>query len=164
MKIREITKQKLSEVALRRDDEDMMDYDIERGEAQDAADKEAREMRDAPYFVRWYAQSYEWYGDGEPEKGEGRYKPKGDGGRIVAINVPTYAQAQKIADKLDSAYENGDFEDQNVYGKHGKNYYILQYQGADISSMSKMDEYDREHLEKYTHPNFAPVDYAAGEK
>ena len=160
MKINELTKKRLSEVALRRDDEDMMDYDIERGEAQDAADQEAKEMRDAPYFVRWYAQSYEWYGDGSPQQGQGRYKPKGDGGRIVAVNVPTYAQAQAIADKLDDDYEAGHFEDMNVYGKHGKSGYILQYQGSDISPMSKMGDYDKEHLQ-YVHPNFKPVDYGA---
>jgi len=152
MKIRDITKYKLSEVALRRDDEDWDDYSDERSEPD-------QETADAPYFVEWDAQSWEWYGDDDPATGSGRYKPKGGGGRVVAINVPDYETAQKIANKLDDDYNTGDFEDKNVYGKQGKDYYVLDYHGSNIRAMSKMDEWTEREL-KHVHPRFAPVDYS----
>ena len=142
----------ITEVALRRDDPELADYNSERSEKE-------QDMKDAPYYVEWNAQSWEWYGDGDPEDGQGRYKPKGDGGRIVAINVPTFAQAQKIADKLDSDYNNDEFEDKNVYGKQGEDYYVLDYHGASIRPMSKMDDFTKSEL-KHTHANFKPVDYS----
>lgn len=142
----------ITEVALRRDDPELADYNSERSEKE-------QDMKDAPYYVEWNAQSWEWYGDGDPEDGQGRYKPKGDGGRIVAINVPTFAQAQKIADKLDTDYDSGNFEDKNVYGKQGKSGYVLDYHGSNIRSMSKMDDFDKETITNM-HPNFKPVDYA----
>ena len=142
----------LDEVALRRDDEDWDDYSDERTEPD-------QEMKDAPYYVEWNAQSWEWYGDDDPSTGKGRYKPKGDGGRVVAINVPTFAQAQKIADKLDSDYEDGSFEDKNVYGTQGEDGYVLDYHGSNIRSMAKMDEYTEREL-KHVHPNFQPKDYS----
>lgn len=142
----------LDEVAVRRDDEAMLDYE-------DEGKPETSVAGDAPYYVAWYAQSWEWYGDDDPAKGQGRYKPKGDGGRIVAINVPTYDQAQKIADKLEQDYNEGKFEDKNVYSKHGEDYYILDWHGVDIRPMSKMDEFEKEEL-NYVHPNFKPVDYS----
>jgi hypothetical protein len=144
----------LDEAPLRRDDPEMLDYDMDQEE-------QAADTADAPYYVGWAAQSWEWYGDGDPADGKGRYKPKGDGGRIVAINVPTFAQAQKIADQLDADYENGDFEDSNVYGKQGMSGYVLDYHGAFVEPMSKMDPFDKEHIEKYVHPNFKPKDYSA---
>ena len=141
----------VNEVALRRDDEDWDDYSDERTEPD-------QEMKDAPYYVEWNAQSWEWYGDDDPSTGRGRYKPKGDGGRVVAINVPTFAQAQQIADKLDSDYEDGSFEDKNVYGTQGDDGYVLDYHGSNIRSMAKMDEYTEREL-KHVHPNFQPKDF-----
>ena len=152
MKLREITKYKLTEVALRRDDEDWGDYSDERTEPD-------QEMADAPYYVEWDAQSWEWYGDDDPATGSGRYKPKGGGGRVVAINVPNYQAAQKIANKLDDDYNTGDFEDKNVYNKQGEDYYVLDYHGSNIRSMSKMDEWTEREL-KHVHANFKPVDYS----
>lgn len=142
----------LDEVALRRDDPEMAEYDLD-------SEEQAQDTKDAPYYVGWHAQSWEWYGDGDPADGKGRYKPKGDGGRVVAINVPTFAQAQKIADQLDSTYENGDFEDKNVYGKQGDSGYVLDYHGSFVNSMSKMDDFEKEEL-NYVHPNFKPKDYS----
>jgi len=153
MKLKEITKQKLAEVALRRDDPDWDDFDDEQEEV-------SRGMKDAPYYIEWNAQSWEWYGDDSPESGSGRYKPKGDGGRVVAINVPTFDKAQEIADKLDASYDDGNFEDKNVYGNRGEDGYVLDYHGSNIRSMSRMDDFTKETLERHTHPNFAPADYA----
>jgi len=147
---------RLAEIALRRDDPDMLDYDADRGKAQGT---DAKEMRDAPYYVEWNAQSWEWYGDDDPSTGSGRYKPKGDGGRIVAINVPTYDKAMAIAGKLDNDYDDGSFEDKNVYGKRGEDGYTLDYHGSNIRSMTKMDDFDKDTI-KHAHPNFKPADYA----
>ncbi len=150
--LRQANEEDLDESPLRRDDPAWDEYNLDQEE-------EAQDMKDAPYYVAWAAQSWEWYGDGDPGKGQGRYKGKGDGGRIVAINVPTHAQAQKIADQLDLDYEEGNFEDKNVYGRHGDSGYYLEYHGAFVNSMSKMDEYDKEHLQ-HVHPRFAPKDYS----
>lgn len=147
MRIREIM-----EVAVARNDPEMQDYDDERG-------AQEQDRKDAPYYVAWYAQSWEWYGDGAPEDGQGRYKPKGNGGRIVAININSYDKAVEIANKLDASYEDGTFEDKNVYGKQGVDGYVLDYQDADVRSMSKMDDYDRETIANI-HSNFKPVDYS----
>lgn len=147
MRAREIT-----EVAIRRDDPAMDDYNDDYAAA-------SQDMKDAPYYVAWYAQSWEWYGEDSPSSGNGRYKAKGDGGRIVAINIPTYDKARQIADKLEAEYQDGTFEDKNVYGKHGDDGYILEYHGTGIRSMAKMDAYDRETIAK-VHPRWAPKDFA----
>lgn len=141
----------IMEVAVHRDDPAMNDYD-------DDYIKQSQDMKDAPYYVAWYAQSYEWYGDGDPADGNGRYKPKGDGGRIVAINIPTYDKALEISRKLEASYESGEFEDKNVYGKHGEDGYVLEYHGTGIRSMAKMDDFDRDTIANI-HSNFKPADY-----
>ena len=143
----------INEGPLRRDDPAWDDYSDERTEPD-------QEMKDAPYYVEWNAQSWEWYGDDDPSTGRGRYKPKGDGGRVVAINVPDYETAQKIANKLDDDYKAGDFEDKNVYGKQGDSGYVLDYHGSNIRSMSKMDDYDKETIAN-AHPRWAPKDFSA---
>jgi len=143
---------KLVEIAVRRDDPEMVDYNSEQGEKEQA-------MKDSPYYVAWHAQSWEWYGDGDPADGKGRYKGKGDGGRVVAINVESYEQAAEIARKLDAAYDDGSFEDKNVYGKRDDSGYVLDYHGADVRSMSKMDDFDRNEI-KNMHPRWQPTDYA----
>jgi len=142
----------IMEVAVRRDDPAMDDYNIDRGE-------QKQEMRDAPYYVSWHAQSWEWYGDGAPSEGNGRYKAKGDGGRITAINISTYEQATEIAGMLDTDYENGNFEDENVFGRRGEDGYVLDYHGTDIGSMSKMDDFDKETIAN-VHSRWKPVDYS----
>lgn len=141
----------IMEVAVARNDPEMDEYNDEREEKQ-------QDIQDAPYYVAWNAQSWEWYGDDDPSTGKGRYKPKGDGGRIVAINVPTFAKAQKISDQLDLDYENGDFEDKNVYGKQGDAGYVLDYHGTVIRPMARMDDFDKETI-AHAHPNFKPANY-----
>ena len=122
-------------------------------------DEPRASLGDAPYAVGWSGQSHEWYGELESpgEVGKGRYKPKGDGGRIVAINVPDYATAQKIEKKLDDSYNAGKFIDGNsVHGGIGDGYYV-DYQSAWIRPMHEMDdemwrlEYDK------------PKDFESGE-
>jgi len=105
-------------------------------------DEPRASLGDAPYAVGWSGQSHEWYGDLENpgEEGKGRYKPKGDGGRIVAINVPDYATAQKIEKKLDDSYNAGKFIDGNsVHGGMGDGYYV-DYHSAWIRPMHEMDD------------------------
>lgn len=131
----------ITEVAVARTDPEMDEYYGD----EDAKDQD---MRDAPYYVGWSGQSHEWYGDlNTPGKGNGRYKAKGDGGDIVAKNVPTYAQAQEIANKLDQDYEDNKFHDDFVYGKYGEDGYLVDYHGSWINSMSKARGYDKERLQ-----------------
>ena len=142
----------IMEVAVRRDDPEMIDYN-------DDYIKHSQDMKDAPYYVAWYAQSWEWYGEGSPSDGNGRYKPKGDGGRIVAININSYDKATEIANKLDAEYEAGNFEDKNVYGRRGEDGYVLDYQDADVRSMARMDDFDKESIQTM-HPRWKPADYS----
>jgi len=104
---------------------------------------------DGPYYVGWSAQSYEWYGDGDPSS-QGRYKPKGDGGQIVAINVPTYEQAQKIADDVERKYNQGTL-DPALEAKHGEAHYLLEWHGTFIKPMSKISDWERGSI-KYDKP------------
>lgn len=129
----------LTEAAVRRNDPAMDDY-----YDTDPPAKPQQPMAEGPYAVGWSAQSHEWYGDGPPASGDGRYKPKGDGGRWVAINVPSYQVAKQLADHLDAAYEAKQFPNESVYAKHGRDWYVLEYYGAHVIPMSKMSEYDLE--------------------
>lgn len=113
-----------------------------RREADDEMDQDLR----APYFVGWSGQAHEWYGNGSPESGDGRYKPKGNSGEIVAINIPTHEMALEIADKLDNDYKNNSFYDKFVYAEPGEDYSITDYAGAYVMSMSKMDQHDERDL------------------
>jgi len=120
----------------------------------DEADQEMSPEKDiggnkwggAPYFVAWGGQSHEWYGDDDPSTGHGRYKQKGDGGRVVAVNIPDYETAQKISNALDDKYRAGTFPDKSVYGKWGESGYLVDYSGAYILPMTKMDDYFKEVL------------------
>lgn len=104
---------------------------------------------DAPYAVYWTGQSYEWYGNDNMKRG--RYKPKGEGGEIVAINVPTYKQAEYIKKNLDMDYRRGTFYNKNVYNTKGEDMYVIHYHGARIVPMSHdfIDKEDIEYQMKY---------------
>jgi len=122
-------------------------YDIDTEDYTDGSPDPEEHMGAAPYVVGWSAQSWEWYGDDDPGHGRGRYKPKGDGGKVMAINVPTYEEAQRMANELDNAYNNKTFPDEFVYANSSDGYY-LDYHGAWVESMSEYDEdwrfeYDR---------------------
>lgn len=123
----------LTERGIRKTDPEMDDYydDQEQAEANVAG---------APYAVGWSGQYWEWYGDGDPDQGNGRYKPKGDGGDIVAINVPSYEMAQKIANDLEEKLASEDT------GERGKSWGYVDRADVYIKSMNDMDEYDRDHL------------------
>ncbi len=118
-----------------------------------------RNTAEAPYYVKWSGQSHEWYGNGDPDQGDGRYKPKGDGGSIVAINIPSHEEAIVIAKKLNRAYDENKFPDDFVYGEWGKDYYFVEYHGAEAESMKRMDDWDKRAM-----LNDKPVDYAKGQK
>ena len=113
----------------------------------DEADREMAPDRNSPYYVFWTGQSYEWYGDDAPESGEGRYKPKGDSGEIVAINIKDRDAANTIAKKLDDQFNNGSFPNKAVYGRWDKDYNIVNYEGAHVKSMRKMGGYEKEMMQ-----------------
>ncbi len=94
----------------------------------------------APYAVGWSAQSHEWYGDEGPESKEGRYKPKGDGGEIVAINVPTYEKAVEIQKDIELAAKSGQIKGLNA--KWGKDWSLLDWHGSWIKSMKEIEEWE----------------------
>lgn len=127
-------------------------------ERQHKAELASRGLIPDTYYVRWFGQSHEWYGDGSPKDGNGRYKQKGDGGAIVAINVPTEEQAEQLASQLDEAYANKQFPDDSVYSKWGEDMYLVDYYGASVYETNKADEEVLESI-KYDKPK----DYSKGQ-
>lgn len=123
----------LTERNIRKNDPAMDDY-------YDDKETEEANVKDAPYAVGWSGQYHEWYGDEGPESGKGRYKPKGDGGDFVAINVPTYAMAEKIAQKLQDDLKGEDM------GEWGKSWGVVDFADVWVIPMSELDEYDRDRL------------------
>lgn len=105
----------LSEDKIRRQDPEMDDYyDNDDSNADVVNNKYGK----GPYVVGWSAQSHEWYGDEDPSTGNGRYKPKGNGGRVVAINIDSISDAEQIRDELEKQLEN-----ENM-GEYGKDWYV----------------------------------------
>ena len=76
------------------------DMDAEIASYGDDSDDDNEEMSDAPYAIVWHGQYAEWYGDGDPKSGKGRYKMKGDAGNVLAKNIPTHAQAEKLLPRV----------------------------------------------------------------
>lgn len=128
----------LTEVRVQRNDPVLDDYYDQQEGGED------RNTREGPYAVGWSGQYLEWYGDKGPQSGEGRYKPKGDGGRIVAINVPSHTQAEDIRQTLDDQYEDGQLDDPAVYNEYGKDGAVTQYHGAYVRPMSELKDYELE--------------------
>lgn len=131
----------LAEVALRTNDPAMQDY-------YDDQENPLEEPDPKGYAVGWEGQGFEWRGadnDAHPRTGNGRYKYYGTG-RIVAINIPTHAKAQQIAEELDSSYREGNFDDPSVYRTYGKDYDVVDYYGAYVKEMKELREYDFEVL------------------
>jgi hypothetical protein len=133
----------LTEVAVHRDDPEMAEYYGNEDEAHE-------ELEKAPYAVGWEGQYMEWYsndGGSGPETGEGRWKMKGDGGEIVATNVPTYELAQKIEDQLNDSYNRGDFYDpfvQNYELREDEHSWALtEFHGTFIVPMSQVTKLDK---------------------
>jgi hypothetical protein len=141
---------KIYEARLRHDDPEMQEYHQERHDNRRAREVEKEQHAAAPYAVGWSAQSLEWYGSDDPSTGQGRYKSKGDGGRVVAINVPSYQEAESIEKSIDNKEREGTL-DPHLGSKHGDDHYILHYHGPWIKSMNELDDYDKIHL-KYDNP------------
>ncbi len=59
---------------------------------------------EGPYAIVWHGQTRENYGahdwDGQGQAPQ-QWKSKGDAGKVLAKNIPDYAAAQQLADKLD---------------------------------------------------------------
>jgi hypothetical protein len=128
----------LAEVSLHSNDLAMQDY-------YDDQENPPEEPAPRGYAVGWEGQGFEWRGDKSPREGGGRYKYY-MAGRIVAINIPTHAKAQQIADDLDSSYREGNFDDPSVYRTYGKDYDIVDYYGSFVKEMKELDERDLEVL------------------
>ena len=118
-------KEFLVEKRLGRDDPDMMDYDRESDYepgSREAGGEHEENVRigDAPYFVAWSSQSFD----------EENFKPKGDGGRIVAINVPDYETARKIEAKIEEYHAQEKLD--------GFSYGLDHYHGTYTLSMDQL--------------------------
>lgn len=146
--------QNIYEARLKHSDPEMEEYHDERHNARQSREMEKERMAGAPYAVGWDAQSLEWYGDDHPGSGRGRYKPKGDGGRVVAINIPSYQEAAQVEREIEEKYRNGNL-DPAIEARYGDDHYILHYHGPWIKPMSELDEYDKINIK-----HDAPEDYS----
>ena len=90
-------------------------------------------MGGGPYAVVWHGQAHEWYGDDVPSSGVGRYKPKGDAGNILAINIPDYAEAEKVLSRVEHLAQD--------QGKWGEDDGVVHSDGAEIISMKELGEH-----------------------
>ena len=97
---------------------------------------EGKLTAEGPYAIVWHGQHLEWYGDGDPSEGEGRYKPKGDAGQVLAKNIPTYAIAQKLLPTTAKMSNVGDYGD---YGKDGS--LVTNSSGPEIIPMSELGKH-----------------------
>ena len=106
------------------------------GDDADDADDAGELNPEGPYAIVWHGQTLEWYGDGDPAEGEGRYKAKGDAGNILAKNIPTYAIAQKLLSTTAKMSDVGDA------GDHGKDGWLITNSSApEIVPMSELGEH-----------------------
>lgn len=122
----------LSEGKLKRGDVDLEEY------YQDQAEED-KESSDSPYAVGWSGQTYSTYGKS--------YKPKGEGGELTNLNVATYREAKKLADKLDDDYKRDKFYETMVYAKKGEGGDSIEYYGAFVIPMKTLKKRD---LDRYT--------------
>ena len=96
-------------------------------------EEETMSEEEGPYVVGWNGQYMEWYGNGEPGSGDGRFKAKGDGGAMVAVNVPTFEMAQRIADTVKAAADSGGID----LGSKEQGAYT-DFQGVYITPMNEL--------------------------
>ena len=59
----------------------------------------ARLTDEGPYAIIWHAQYHEWYGTEDPSTGEGRYKPKGDAGAVLAKKYSVLSTSTRTFNK-----------------------------------------------------------------
>ena len=100
----------------------------------DNGQEDVASIGDAPYAIIWHAQYHEWYGD--PATGEGRYKPKGDAGAVLAKNIPSYKQAQELLThpKIEKVAQE--------HGEWGKDLMLIsQSTGPQIVPMSELKDH-----------------------
>lgn len=108
----------------------LQEADVIRSTSPEMDDYHDEKTPQETYMVAWSAQSHEWYGQGDPEDGNGRYKAKGDGGDVIAINVPDEHTANKLLDDLNKRLESENF------GEVGKDYYYLSDTDAYVDTMT----------------------------
>jgi hypothetical protein len=112
------------------------DFDMDAEIASYDGDDDAEPMSDAPYAILWHGQYAEWYGDGDPDTGEGRYKMKGDAGEVLAKNIPTYAQAEKLLPRVSKMGHVGE------RGEWGKDHsVVMQASDPMIVPMKELGEH-----------------------
>ena len=84
------------------------DWEAEMSDKQEQDDTAITD--EGPYAIIWHAQYHEWYGAEDPSTNKGRYKPKGDAGNVLAKNIPSYRQAQKLLSKVEKyATDHGEW-------------------------------------------------------
>lgn len=94
----------------------------------------------APYAVIYTGQQLEWYGNDEMT--EGRYKDKGQGGRILAINIPTKEMAARVKEEMErKLFEPKNLLGTGINGRKGRDWFIVDYEGIFICSMSELGDF-----------------------
>jgi len=89
---------------------------------------------EGPYAIIWHAQYHEWYGTEDPSTNNGRYKPKGDAGSVLAKNIPSYQQAQKLLPKVEKHTTD--------HGEWGQDLMLIsQSTGPQIVPMSELKDH-----------------------
>lgn len=87
--------------------------------------------KNSPYYVAWSGQAWD---------DEDTSRPKGDAGRILAINIEDKHTAQELAKHYDQLFKVGKFPDELAHSKY------VDYSGTYVGSMRKMDGYEKEML------------------
>ena len=130
-------KEEAEDISWRLPEANDFDMDAEIASYGDGDDNDEDEsMSDAPYAIVWHGQYAEWYGNGDPESGDGRYKMKGDAGNVLAKNIPTHAQAEKLLPRVSKMGHVGS------YGKWGKDpSLVLQASDPEIISMKDLGDH-----------------------
>lgn len=102
--------------------------------------KEMLSVKYSPYAVIYTGQALEWYGN--EEMTEGRYKNKGQGGKILAINIPTMEMAIRVTLEMrNRMLEPINLVGTGIGGKRGKDWYITDYDGVFPCSMNELSKY-----------------------
>ena len=96
-------------------------------EAQFGKSRDMKEMlsdKYAPYAVVYGGQASEWYGNDEMT--EGRYKNKGQGGKILAINIPSMEMALNVTTEMEKKlYEPRNLQGTGIHGRKGRDRFIV---------------------------------------
>lgn len=113
------------------------------------------------FAVFWTGQLREWYGDDNFKVG--RYKNKGQGGQVLAINIPTFDMAKKVKVEMERKL----FEPRNlvytyIKGKEGRDMFLVDYDGISVTPMVGLFDYfyikGIEEIKSWAHPKLF-VDY-----